>query len=648
MSGVDNINGISYQVSFSLLKTIELLAEDNPAVDKIKFESINEEEEDYTVYNLDNTIDYYQIKKRTEEYQWSKSAIRDVIYGFVDKYTDETNFFFVTNGSGNQDIKRLKGISQKKRNDISNEDETFLHYFVSERYTLEQIIDTLLKTTFFTRYFVSITNEEDGMIKNEIIRNLNSSRFFCRISVEQLYNSLWMYVFDKSKISECTSYNTISSDFFELGLEILEESRNKTENIVGRLDEINEVLRITEPIIIIKGISGIGKSSIAKKINCSHPTNSILIEISSLMTIDDLKNIFLKQLKYLNLENSVEKMSKSEPSEYISDLIKVIQYEGLWLTIDGYDKANHQLKDFIDQIGENLLLEHSMFGAKLFLVSVERPDFYNDVHIKLHKVHEYLVNGLSYEDTLELFVNTGSSNEVVAKLHEKVAGYPLALLYIKQLIQFDSYDIEEIEQISVENATEILFKKIYGYLNEEQKKVAETATIFLTTFDMKDVEAAYDNELSSKFVLKDLFKLSILDIRDNKYIIHDVIRQLIGKSLPEKRIATLHLNYARYLYQKVEETSLFSDIFRWGYHYENSLDMTKNCVWLSNLEIEKINALGAIYEYGYPLNFWELSEDELENMVLIFEEKEWIKKSVNKLGIKNYVVNNMDTISINY
>ena len=67
MSGIDAIRGFDYQISYTLFLIISFMKNEVDKIEKFKFESLTEEEEeDFNIFYKIGTREYIQIKKKDE------------------------------------------------------------------------------------------------------------------------------------------------------------------------------------------------------------------------------------------------------------------------------------------------------------------------------------------------------------------------------------------------------------------------------------------------------------------------------------------------------------------------------------------------------------------------------------------------------
>lgn len=63
MSGVDNLRGIDYQISYSVLRLLQILVNESDEVDSIQFESLTEDEEDLNIFKKMVIENIYKLRK---------------------------------------------------------------------------------------------------------------------------------------------------------------------------------------------------------------------------------------------------------------------------------------------------------------------------------------------------------------------------------------------------------------------------------------------------------------------------------------------------------------------------------------------------------------------------------------------------------
>ena len=57
-------------------------------IEKFKFESLTEEEEDFNIFYKIGTREYIQIKKKDESNMWSASEIKEAFAHYIKNYSD--------------------------------------------------------------------------------------------------------------------------------------------------------------------------------------------------------------------------------------------------------------------------------------------------------------------------------------------------------------------------------------------------------------------------------------------------------------------------------------------------------------------------------------------------------------------------------
>ena len=88
MSGIDAIRGFDYQISYTLFLIISFMKNEVDKIEKFKFESLTEEEEDFNIFYKIGTREYIQIKKKDESNMWSASEIKEAFAHYIKNYSD--------------------------------------------------------------------------------------------------------------------------------------------------------------------------------------------------------------------------------------------------------------------------------------------------------------------------------------------------------------------------------------------------------------------------------------------------------------------------------------------------------------------------------------------------------------------------------
>ncbi|PFD96428.1 hypothetical protein COE15_07630 [Bacillus cereus] len=620
MSGVDNLRGIDYQVSYSVLKLLEVLLNEYDSIESIQFESLTEREEDMNIYKKDGTSEYIQIKKKAEGYTWTASELRDVFLKFQNKDNEGVYFTFVSDGAGNKDVAELKRCLL---NSEIPKDE-LLKKFSSKLLTIEKIKGLIKKTSILTQSYTSVDSSLPGMVVKEYCINLlKSTDFILSDSADNIYRSIWEYIFQLSQECKVNKIIDIKRQLEVIGLKIpMKKWLNipNTNEFRGRKDDINRIEMAIKDIkkIVIKGISGIGKTTLMAKIAGNFIRNNekvFWLELNKMYTVSNILEQISNFLCTHNILHEANILNSCEIVERIPRVINILENEEIFLFIDSIDKASTEVSDFIEDLFENII-NIKLKGA-LIVSKIEGLNSYNKVDIRTKKVYEYHLIGFLFKDTLEILKEKSDNynEEDIYYFHNLVGGYPVSVTFLKQLLpknEISRKELSDLEELSVETSNKYLFNKVFSNLGKEEQDIALSISVFNYPFTEEEVKQVLNSFINPKYLLEDLKRKSIVVHKNGYYDIHDSIRILLIDMLTIERKKELHGILAKYykhdMEQQYDQSSevLYEDIFKWGYHVEflkTSNLISPKCSILLNLGDEKLDALWAIERFGFPFSF---------------------------------------------
>lgn len=362
MSGIDAIRGFDYQISYTLFLIVSFLKDKVKGIDKFKFKSINENEEDFNIFYENGTIDYIQIKKKDESNMWSASEMQRIFDHYIKNYNDNSNLRFITNGSANRDVKKLKKIIKDQKYDKSIE---LIQKFKPNNCETSQFIKILNSISIETLAMTS-NNENDisMVVKKETIQMLNNASFFLKDQVSVVYDKLWKYIFDLSKNGEEISFIELKKQFNKYGVEYVSSELwlkfPSMNEFAGRDSEMKLLTQISkqEKRISVFGISGIGKSYMAAswaKNMLNVNENVCWISLRANMTYSKLINILGSFVETVLKVNSFkDELEGKEISEQIDSISNILEKYRVIFVLDSYEKASGNVEFFLNRIFNNI------------------------------------------------------------------------------------------------------------------------------------------------------------------------------------------------------------------------------------------------------------------------------------------------------
>lgn len=443
MSGIDAIRGFDYQISYTLFLIISFMKNEVDKIEKFKFESLTEEE-DFNIFYKIGTREYIQIKKKDESNMWSASEIKEAFAHYIKNYSDNTKFRFITNGSANKDVKKLKRCLADEKYCISKKE---IEKFRPNDCEFNQFVK-ILETIRIETLVMTSNNENDisEMVKKETIRLLVSASFFLKDDVLIIYDRLWKYIFDLSKNGEEISFLVLKENFKKYGVECVSSEAwlkfPKMNEFVGRRKEMQLLTQVTQKAkrVSVLGISGIGKSYMvanwAKKMKTENE-NVCWISLRANMTYSKLINILGSFVETtLGKASFKDELENREIGEQVENISNILENYRIIFVLDSYEKASGNIQFFLSNVFKSI----KKSGKSIMIVTTtQRMELYTESDIKLGKVYEYILDGFSYEDIIQFYADCRFTCEEIKEVWEVIGGYPVANSLLEMYLQYHSH-----------------------------------------------------------------------------------------------------------------------------------------------------------------------------------------------------------------
>lgn len=640
---------------------MELIEKDTSDIECIKFESLNEEEEDFNLLYKDGTIEFIQIKKRNEGRMWTSSDLKELFKHYAKNFNHNTKYSFVTNGSANEDVKKFrKYLNGNKKTSLSKKE---INKFIPEGCTedlFKQMIETVSINTL-----VMVSNHEQNLteaVKKETISLLMGASFYLGDNVETIYTELWKYVFDISKKSLIIKYTDIINMFKNLGVSKIDSNEWLKFPVIndfkGRKSECNEILSLMEHHnkIVLCGISGIGKSyimsNVAQKLK-QDGVNVCWLSLRANMTFDKMLNVFGTFFeKRMKICHFYEQLKSNEIGNQIQILTKVLMENKCVIFIDSFEIAENNVRYLLSELFRNM---GNTDSAHVIISTTDSTDLYNQIDLAIKNVYEYTINELTIDDLKDFYSEFQLSKKDFKMIFDAVGGFPVANALVKRYLNKNSLsnlDLAELLRLTSEEKNKWLFNKIYTDLSSEEKKLLSYLSTLGYGFDEYEIyiiEKDMQDKLKYTFALLTNKKLVLFD--GDVYYLHGVMKDLAYEMLLEEKKCSIHRlfvsNYERRLLnftgsKKPNDEYLSS---KWGYHVNRLFELEE----LGDDDLEIIMSmtkqhrfdLWSIWQCAFPFEFDDITKKitvervrQLEKMMLIQqEEKYWVLNS-DKINIK--------------
>lgn len=259
------------------------------------------------------------------------------------------------------------------------------------------------------------------------------------------------------------------------------------EGFVGREDELEQMAG-DEPIVIVEGIAGIGKTSLlAAFANRQQDQQPVFYHsfrgTESLTWLAQRLGVFQARHGERQLLDAIEAGAPLPDRREL--LLDALGKEGFTVVLDATERIRDEdlqllLRDAVERVRE----------GKLVLAGRQPPRFDPTVDDVLH----LRLTGLAEPAIARLFEERGieAQPEVVERARERVGGHPLALNLLVEAAAEGSPQVEAIlDEIPDHEIEGYLLEEVDEHLSDPERRVLAHASVFRRRFSREDLEAVY-------------------------------------------------------------------------------------------------------------------------------------------------------------
>ncbi len=365
---------------------------------------------------------------------------------------------------------------------------------------------------------------------------------------------------------------------------------------VGREKELNRLIKgfDSQNVILIDGIAGIGKTSLALSLACSidkfHNGNICWMACKEEWSLENFFyeiNRWLKCREEYLFEQCLED-TRMDLDERILYLIDILNRQSCVIFIDDYQK----LKSSDGIILIQRFVEY-LKNSKVIILSRERPKVSPLCWLEIFEQKLY---GLDNSDATLLIKQLVELHEQTDILEQRLLndfnrithGHPFLIKTLLCTMFFGERTVSDLlnDPSSFIESNEDYLAQVITTLNEKEKELLFSFSIFRMpvyreAFHYVCREQNLDsliNSLQQKFLLN--------RYSENTYLIHDLLRHFCDSHLSEDRKALVHRQCAFY-YESItdsEKKLIYSkEAF---YHFVQSGDIEKSVEILENIMYE--------------------------------------------------------------
>jgi len=301
------------------------------------------------------------------------------------------------------------------------------------------------------------------------------------------------------------------------------ESSPRVEVFVGRKRELS-IIRNAKGVVVIYGITGIGKTSLAAK---AFP-NAYWYNVTGL---EDFKyfawqlGLFLSSIGFEDLLEYLRGGGNNE-NDIFKLITEGIEKTGAIIIIDDFHKFQDEKVNYLLSY-----LAPRIKKGKVIITTRIRPNLGNE------GVTYVNLKGLNPEEAYSLAREKEKSMtpEEFAKLYKLTFGHPLMLNLI--------LESSEILATGKDTVFNFLFEEVYQMLNEEEKDLLSILSLFDEPIEYEGIKFLYDR---NPFVpLYSLMKKGLIEKKGEKYFVHDMVREFVREvsNQEEKEVYLRHVNF---------------------------------------------------------------------------------------------------------
>lgn len=304
------------------------------------------------------------------------------------------------------------------------------------------------------------------------------------------------------------------------------------------LGEINDFLYSKSSILCIRGIAGIGKTTLLSKFLEGIEMNVFWHRFYAFST---LRNLLIK------LGDFLSKMGRGRLANYLGSgrleieeililLDEEIKASNTLLVFDDAQKAGKEIVDFF------ALLKDLKTDLKLVFLGREIPHFYDrrDVVVE-RKIREMTLGGLD-RNSSEKLLRHRKIEEEIDRLYNLTRGHPLML--------------ELLTPATMTEVTEYIKEEIAKKLKSDERICLELASVFRFPFPARAIVDGTNHDTIDSLVDKSLMQRSL-----DMYDVHGTIREFFYNRLAEDQKIKYHEIVSEYYRKELGDGALLETIY---------------------------------------------------------------------------------------
>jgi hypothetical protein len=640
MSGPENLRGVDYQISTSMLLILQALVDDPVSVASIRFDSLDNEGEDLALSFADGSVREIQIKKLAEGYNWTPASIRPILSKFAQG--NGSRFEFITDGSASRQVQIL-GQYLAGNADIDHE---LQESVCGDELDLQALESLNGRAAIRSRFFPSPHGEDPAAhVREEVRKLLNRGSFSLAKSAEVAEAGLWLEVYAFARIGGEIALDQLLEAMRRCGVHVQTRAwasyptaRRYYEHEVP-IGELVGLMR-EGGAILVTGIGGAGKTSLAAEaaVLTSDNRKVCWISVSELIEPTDVLRTIADYCSTIGLPEAAARTRAAEPVSVPGILLETLVRWPVAIVFDRFEAANDRV---VAMLREALRVDpKGTAQGSIVVTSREIPTWWLDVrsmgtrHISLVSMPKQSANAILTDR------GVGNDDNERELLMETVGRHAQSLVLLSQVIE-DPADEPPMGNVA---AREWVLRQVLSELPDIERIAIAKLAIFDYPAPLEFASAVL-GEVAPDLIRR-LHSRELVRVDAQHVSVHDALREAALGIISSKAQSELNRLVADEIFAQLarqdgtEDGILYEDAIRWAVHLErtDNLDgLSDRVPLILAAPADHLRDLFGVSYLGFPFEFEDPSLDTTIERLDALEEGGLIEENPANAG-KEYLV----------